>query len=79
MVKQSDNPYSSPHGDSLPPSKAKHLPPKVTYALIGFMIGTLMLMPLVLTYSVIGQLIGGMIFGGPIGALVGYLIGRRKS
>ena len=78
-----ENPYKSPREAGAPPPervlKTWH---PLTWAVVGFAGGTLILTPLVLSIEFRDRLQGGMLMGGPIGALVGLAHGlerRRKE
>ncbi len=76
------NPYKAPEpgaNDSRDRPNTMVVPPTVAYAVIGFMTGTALAGSLVLSSSPLVKLEGGVMYGGTLGLLIGYFLGRRKT
>ena len=74
-----ENPYQAPYApDETPVSTNAALGPMAAWAVIGFVIGTLAVAPFILSFALRDKLLGGAMFGGPPGALVGFVYGRRQ-
>lgn len=80
-MEEKHNPYQAPlnQPESPSPELVKEVSPTVAYSIIGAMLGTAFIIPLVLTSDPVGKLEGGLLYGAPIGGLIGYLLGRRKQ
>jgi hypothetical protein len=74
-----ENPYQAPHApDETPASTNAALGQMAAWAVIGFVIGTLAVAPFILSFALRDKLLGGAVFGGPLGALAGFVHGRRQ-
>jgi hypothetical protein len=79
-MNEAQNPYKAPCESRREPSTSSQSAwTGFTWAVIGFAIGTILLSPLVLSSDPSVKVQGGMFLGGPLGALLGYLYGRKKS
>ena len=79
-MEDKSNPYRAPliQPESPPPELAKEVSPTVAYSIIGAMLGTAFIIPLVLSTDPVARLQGGLLYGAPIGGILGYLLGKRK-
>lgn len=73
------NPYQSPaeshKRDAEKPAPGWH---PLTFAFLGFAIGTALLAPLVLAVNPFDRLLVGAAIGGPMGAILGFAYDERR-
>ena len=69
------SPVDSPKGDSEPHPVGWH---PLTFAILGFAIGTVVASPFVLSLDPLRRLIGGALYGGILGAIVGLVHGLER-
>lgn len=78
-----DNPYKAPAEQGIkPPGQKDERWSPITWSIVGFALGTLVVSPLVLSLDRIDKAIGGAIFGGiPTGLCVFLYVAdqRRKE
>jgi len=77
MTVMDENPYQSPRS----PGRAKPKPGSwhpLTWAVVGFAGGTLLMAPFVMSFDLPTKIQGGMIFGGIFGALWGLAHGMER-
>ena len=74
-----ENPFQAPRSaDETPVSTNAAFGQTAAWAVIGFVIGTLAVAPFILSFALRDKLLGGAVFGGSLGALAGFLHGRRQ-
>ena len=75
-----DSPQDSPdRPGQIPFAPRPGSPAPVTWASIGFAVGTLLFAPFILSVDLRGKLLGGAISGGTLGALIGLAYGAKRS
>jgi hypothetical protein len=79
-MEEKPNPYRAPltQPERPPLELAKQVSPTVAYSIIGAMLATALIIPLVLSSDPAAKLQGGLLYGAPIGGVIGYLLGKRK-
>jgi hypothetical protein len=79
-MEEKPNPYRAPlvQPELRPPELKKQVAPTAAYSIIGAMLGTALIIPMVLRSDPATKLQGALVFGAPIGGLIGCLLGRRK-